>query len=252
MSGRPPSSPLLPALAAQVLGALPALAALVLVPGLAEIPLLPALAQGACAAIVSRLQRAPAWWIPIHLGFLPLAVLAVRLPVPPAAWLGGFLVLLLVFWRTDRSRVPLYLSHRIVAECVAGLLPPGGGQVADLGCGEGGFLANLSRLRPDCSFLGVEHAPLPWLVARWRTRDLPNVVIRYGDFWNLDLGPFAAVYAFLSPVPMARLGEKAAREMGHGALLVSNSFPIPDLAAEDEIQLADPRRSRLYLYRPGA
>ncbi len=251
MSARQPSSPLLPALAAQVLGAVPAGIALAFVPRLAEIPLLLALLQGGCAAIVSRLQRTPAWWIPIHLLFLPLAVLAGRLPVPPAAWLAGFVVLALVFWRTDRSRVPLYLSNRTTAECVAGLLPGGGGPVVDLGCGEGGFLAAVARTRPDCAFLGIEHAPLPWLIARWRTRDLPNVAIRYGDFWHLDLGPYAVVYAFLSPAPMARLWEKASREMGAASLLVSNSFPVPDVVPADEIQLGDTRRTRLFAYRPG-
>lgn len=244
-------SPLGIAMVAQILGSLPVVLALALHPGLAEAPLGLALIQGGCAAIVSRMRQAPVWWIPIHLAFVPMLVAASRLALAPGWWLAGFAILLLVFWRTDRSRVPLYLSNRTTAEAVADLIPPAGGQILDLGCGDGGLLAVLARRRPDCSFLGLEHAPLPWLVARWRTRDLDNVVIRYGDFWLLDFGPYVLVYAFLSPAPMGRLWEKAVAEMGPGALLVSNSFPVPDVPQAAICRLSDPRQTKLFVYRPG-
>ncbi|MBK7768824.1 MAG: hypothetical protein IPI44_24015 [Sulfuritalea sp.] len=35
---------------------------------------------------------------------------ALGLGLPSWIWLAGFTILLLIFWRTDRSRVPLYLS----------------------------------------------------------------------------------------------------------------------------------------------
>lgn len=213
-------------------------------------PLAFAAVQGVGAAAIALAQRAPPWWLAIHAGFLPLAVVASRLALPPWLWLGGFVLLLLVFWRTDRSRVPLFLSSAETRSALAGLLPGTPAHVLDLGCGDGALLAELARARPDCRFVGYEHAPLPWLWARLRCRRLPNVSVRLGDFWPHALSPYDLVYAFLSPAPMERLWAKAAVELRPGALLVSNSFAVPGATAERMLELQDRRRTRLYCYRP--
>jgi hypothetical protein len=209
-----------------------------------------AMLQGGVAALIGRLQRAPPWWQVIHLVFAPLLVTVHSLDIAPGWFLAGFLVLLLVFWRTDKSRVPLYLSNRATAEAVLHLLPAVPTRVIDLGCGDGGLLRRLAKARPDSSFVGIEHAPLPWLLARLRTAGLANVAIRRGDFWDEPLSAYGLVYAFLSPTPMPRLWEKAAAEMTEGAMLVSNSFPAPEATADRIIRVADRRGTRLYCYRP--
>lgn len=218
---------------------------------LGEISLPLAMLQGGVAAMIALRQGAPRWWLPIHLAFAPLLVLVHGLRLPPAAFLAGFALLLLVFWRIDRSRVPLYLSNRATAEALLQLLPATPCRVIDLGCGDGGLLARLAKARPDCHFIGIEHAPLPWLVARLRTAGLANVALRYGDFWQENLAAYDLVYAFLSPAPMPRLWGRAAAELGPDALLVSNSFAVPDVVAEKTIPVADRRATRLHLYRPG-
>lgn len=245
--------PLVGALLAQVLGSL--LAAIVLVvvlPEMLDAPLVAAAIQGGCAAIVSHRLRAPSWWQAIHLVFLPLLALASRLGLPPWFWLSGFVILLLVFWRTDRSRVPLYLTNATTADRIAMLLPPTPCFVLDIGCGDGGLIRHLARLRADCEFVGIEHAPLTWLWARLASLGFDNVQIRYGDFWQPPFTPYDFVYAFLSPAPMTRLWEKARDEMRPGTLLISNSFAVPGLPAEKEIGVADRRASKLFCYRiPG-
>ena len=206
--------------------------------------------QGACAAFVGHKLEAPRWWLAIHLGFLPLAVLASRLPIAPAWYLAGFVLLLLVFWRTDRSRVPLYLSNAATAQAVVGLLPATPCHVVDLGCGDGRLLKALARARPDCEFVGFEHAPLTWAWARLATLGLANCRVRYGNFWRQNLGPYHAAYAFLSPVPMPRLWAKAGAEMRPGSLLLSNSFPVPGVEAERVVAVGDRRDTQLHVYRP--
>jgi hypothetical protein len=65
-------------------------------------------------------------------------------------------MLLLTFWRTDRSRVPLYLTNRSTADSLATLLLPATPvTVIDLGCGDGGLLRRLALARPDCRFVGL-------------------------------------------------------------------------------------------------
>jgi hypothetical protein len=51
---------------------------------------------------------------------------------------------------------------------------------------------------------------------------------------------------------MTQLWIKASGELRPSALLVSNSFPIPDLEPEQVVEVADRRSSRLLCYRPAS
>lgn len=245
--------PTLKAIAAQVLGWL-AVAGLLLsgsLPGHSLLGL--ALIQGSFAAGTSLALRSDRWWLPIHLLFSPALVLASSLHLDPRWFLGAFVLLALVYWSSFRTQVPLYLSNRITAQVLLELLPTDKSLcVMDLGCGTGGLLKRLALERPLIRFDGVETAPLPWLVALLTTRSLDNCHIVRGDFWRHPLRDYGLVYAFLSPVPMARLWAKACREMAPGSLLVSNSFPVPDVQAERILSVPDKRQTMLYLYHiPG-
>ena len=209
-----------------------------------------AMLQGGIAAIIAHRQEAPLWWLAIHLGFAPLLLLASRFDIAPGWFLAGFLFLLLLFWRTDKSRVPLFLSNRQTSDALVSLLPSEPCHVLDAGCGDGGLLRRLARARPDCEFVGIEHAPLPWLLAKLRTVGLANVTVRLGDFWFEPFGDYSVVYAFLSPAPMPRLWQKARAELRPHARLVSNSFAVPDVPPFRTVRVADRRGTRLFVYLP--
>lgn len=246
------TSPLRNALFAQIAGALMAFSLVWLARPFLALPLFHIAAlQGVCAAFVSWRLGTPRWWWLINLLFMPLAILALALQIAPGWYLLAFALTLLVFWRTDRSRVPLYLSNADTATAIAKLLPGQACDFIDLGCGDGHLLRRLAALRPDCRFTGIEHAPATWLAARLRNLGQPNVTILLGDLWKSDLGHFDVVYAFLSPVPMPALGDKARAEMESGKLLISNSFPIPDVEPERLIDVADRRQTRLFCYKIG-
>lgn len=243
--------PLRAALLAQFLGALIAIGLLALAfPRMLDQPLVVAVLQGLCAAYTSYKLDAPPWWHAIHLGFMPLAVLASHLPVSPGWYLGAFLLLLTVYWRVAQSRVPLYLSSTATAEAMVALIPDRTCRIIDLGCGNGLLLRRMAHLRPDCRFVGIEYAPLPWLWARLSCARLANCSIVRGDFWRLPLAEYDLVYAFLSPVPMPRLWEKACREMKAGARLVSNTFAVPEHDPDAVVRVPDSRSTQLYCYYP--
>ncbi|MDD5175038.1 MAG: class I SAM-dependent methyltransferase [Sterolibacterium sp.] len=243
-------TPLRAALLAQILGGIAAAVIIQLAyPQLFTVALAGAALQGVCAALIGHWLGAPKWWLPIHCLFMPAVVLASRLNIDSNWYLAALLLLLLIFWRTDQSRVPLYLSNAATARALKTMLPAAPCLVIDLGCAHGGLLRRLARARPDCRFVGIEHAPLPWLWAKLASLTLPNLQIRYGDFWRQNLASFDVVYAFLSPVPMPRLMEKALAEMRPGTLLVSNSFAVPAVTAERVVELADRRATRLHCYR---
>lgn len=250
MAPDPTLPPLRAALISQIFGALIAVGLIALIyRPLLDSPLAVAIAQGLCAAYTSRKLAAPPWWHAIHLVFMPLAVLASQLPIAPGWYLATFLLLVLVYWRVAQSRVPLYLSNAATAAAVAALIPPGAGQVIDLGCGNGIFLRRLARLRPDCAFVGIEYAPLPWFWSWLTCARVSNCRVVRGDFWSWSLAEYDLVYAFLSPVPMARLWAKAGAEMKAGSLLVSNTFAVPGQEAASVVHVDDRRATVLHCYR---
>jgi SAM-dependent methyltransferase len=204
-------------------------------------------AVAACAVAVAL--RSAYWWLAIHLVFTPLAFAAYPPRVPPEAWLAGFVVFALVFWSSYRTQVPLFLTNRKTAEAVAQWLPQGAVTVLDLGCGIGSFLAAFSQHRPDARLVGIESAPLPFLIARWRMRRHPAVTVIRGDFFACPWAQFDLIYAFLSPAPMLAVWEKARREMRPGSLFVSNSFEIPEVEPEQIINVADSRQTRLLVFK---
>lgn len=213
----------------------------------------PALGCALLAAAGSIALTLPPWWVGINALFIPALTLALAADLPPALWLWAFLALLLVYWSIVQSRAPLFPSSRSAAQALAGLLAGDARlRFADLGCGSGSLLLWLVQRLPALDAVGVEHAPLPWLLARWRTAGLrQRCRVLRGSLWRLDLGGFDVVYAYLSPQPMAALWQKACREMTPGSLLVSNTFAIPGATAEREIVLDGGAGGVLYLYRPG-
>lgn len=236
-----------PALAA-LLAHLPgfALAAALLSGGL-ETPLLPlALLIGVSAAALAVFWALPVWWRLINLLFVPLLWLGLQSELDSRWYLAGFLLLALTSLGTIRTRVPLFLSSARAAEELAKRLPPKA-RLCDLGCGLGGPLARVHASRPDVALAGVEAAPLNWFIARLRLRG--HADIRLGSLWDTDLSRFDVVYAYLSPAPMARLWEKARSEMKPGSLFISNSFAVPGLRFDEEVELDDLAHSRLLIRR---
>ena len=205
--------------------------------------------QALVAAGVAAGLRSARWWLPIHLGFLPLVVIAHGAALHPGWYLGGFVVLVLVYWTSFRTQVPLYLSNRATAAAVAELLPEGPARMLDIGAGTGALLRPLAQARPDCRFTGIELAPATWAIGRLLLRGHANVEWLRGDLFSPDWSGYDLVYAFLSPVPMPAVWAKAIAEMRPGSLLVSNSFEVPGHEADAVIEVGDRRGTRLFLYR---
>lgn len=242
----PPSMSHLPPALAALLAHLPglALAALLLTAGV-PLPAL-ALLVGLVAAALAAYWKLPPWWRLINLAFVPMLWLGLAAELDSRWFLAGFALLALTSLGAVRTRVPLYLSSDRAAAELARRLPKDG-HLLDLGCGLGGPLAKVAALRPDARLEGVEAAPLNWLIARIRL--LRRADIRLGSLWDADLSECDLVYAYLSPAPMARLWDKARSEMKPGSLFVSNTFPVPGLGFDEEIELHDLSHSRLLIRR---
>lgn len=208
-----------------------------------------ALVIGGVAFLFSSLTRQPIWWRVMHAAFMPLAWVVTQFNIDPVWFLLAFILLLLVYRGAVTEQVPLYLTNAATADALAGILAGRPSlRFLDLGAGVGSMLKPLAGRFPEGRFIGVENAPLTWAAGWLNTRSRANIHWRWGDLWQTDLKDFDVVYAFLSPVPMAALWEKARSEMRPGSLFVSNSFPVPDVEASRIIEVdCTPSRS-LYCY----
>ncbi len=248
--------PIVPALLLQALAAACTLLALLALRAAGiGVPLwLAALLCGALAAGLTRLAGLERWWQIMQLLLTPAAVLMLRSQLPAWIYLALFVVLLLVYWSTFRTRVPLYLSGPRVWQAVRDLLPAAQAgrtlRVIDLGSGLGGLLLALAAQRADAEFVGVELAPLPALVSRLRIalRRQRNCQVQWGSYWPVDLAHYDVVFAFLSPVPMSALWEKARREMRGGTQFISSSFEVPGQTATRVIEVDDARGTKLHVW----
>jgi hypothetical protein len=241
---------LLKALLAQLLGAALTLLLAWRLPGFMHGMWFLVLTQGFIAAACSSLLRQPIWWVPIHLLFLPGALILLTLQLPSWLYLMAALLLTLIFWGTFKGDVPLFLSSTAVVDALKALVEKEQSkQFVELGAGVGSVVIPLAKHRPAMTVTAYERAPLPWIITAWRSRKLSNLTVQRSSFWACDLGRYDVVFAFLSPDPMPELGEKIKREMRPGSLFIASSFPVPHWQPERIQQIQDRRGTRLYCYR---
>ena len=207
------------------------------------------LAHAAVAAALGHACGLPWWWAVINGVFVIALWAASEVSIDPGWYLAGFLALAAVYGAIHRTRVPLYLSGRQACVSLADLLPRDRTfRFLDAGCGVGTVLAYLAPRFPNGRLEGVELALVPWVFAWLRGTFSARFRCRRADLWQQDLSRYDIVYAFLSPVTMTALWQKAQREMRPGSLLVSNSFAVEGVAPDAVIPLPVKGRS-LYVWR---
>jgi hypothetical protein len=211
------------------------------------------LVQAVLAAGLSRMLAQPAWWWGLHAGFLPAVWGALHAALPAWAYLLVFLSLLLFYWSSFYTRVPLFLSGRHVWDRVEACLPPRPGRrFIDLGSGLGGLPLYLAARDPDGGYAGTEIAPAPWLISRlraWLVRS--RAVFLRRDYTTLNLADYDVIFAYLSPAAMPALWQQAESQMRAGCLFLSLAFD-QGMPPADETHVL-PTGQRLLVWRmPGA
>ncbi len=222
---------------------------------LSPTPLLFALMCGLLASALSYWFGLARWWWLIQLVFMPALVVMLSVDLPPVLFLGAFILFCLVYWSTFRSQVPLYLSSNKVWHALAEILPTAQSDklltFIDLGSGLGGVLTHLARVRPEGFYVGVETAPLPVLFSWLRIKlgRYRNCRVLWGSMWDCDLSEYEVVFAYLSPVPMAQLWQKARAEMRPGSLFISSTFVVLDHPPQHMIEVNDLHHATLYIWK---
>ncbi len=191
------------------------------------------------------------WWLVVNLAFGPLILLLINFNVPPWVYLGSLVVLALLYSNSITRGVPLYLSGQSSLACLCERIARHrpAGRIIDLGCGLGSAVSYLARAFRGATVVGIENAPLAYLIARLRSLVHPNATVQFGSIWEIKWDSYDVVYCFLSPVPMPDVWKKARAEMKPGSLLISNTFEIPGVPPHEVIDMADWRSSKIYIWK---
>ena len=100
--------------------------------------------------------------------------------------------------------------------------------IYELGSGWGTLVIALAKAFPDAQVRGFELSPLPYWVARLRTRKMANVRLTRGNFFNADLRDADAVVCYLMVKPMPRVAALLDRTLEPGTPVVSIAFSFRD------------------------
>lgn len=205
---------------------------------------------GIVAAVLSIWRRMHWWWVAIELMFAPTVFLVNMLSIPPSLFLVVFLLLLGIFWSTGRTQVPLFISGPRVWHAVEALLPRRSLRCIDVGSGVGGLVLALAHCRPDCTFFGVEIAPLPWLISSLRARWLKSTArFTRQDYRSLNFADYDVIFAYLSPAAMPGLWQQAVEQMAAGSMLISYQFGLAEVPPDQVCQL-ESDHTTLYVWHP--
>lgn len=198
------------------------------------------LIQGIIAVALARIIRLAIWWQWILLLF-PLAIwLTLQLDISPSLFFGGFILFALMYWSVFLTQVPYFPSGKSAGDAVAGLIDPQKPlKIIEIGSGLGGFSLRLAKLHPKSSYLGIEIAPLPFLISLIRSKyQRSTVLFKLGNYEKVDLAQFDLVFAYLSPAAMPQLYEQCRAQMKVGSILVSHEFIVPGVEPSGTLKSA--------------
>jgi SAM-dependent methyltransferase len=210
------------------------------------------LGAGLLAMVIARMIALGRAW-QVLIAIASPAMVLVPIYQPPT-WIFPIIFLGLAGFYINgvREQVPLYLSNRKTKKVLVDLIPPETNVTfIDLGCGLGDIVTSVARARPQARVIGVETAPLSFLVAWVRAKFFTsvNAEIRFQSIWDTDVSNADMVYAFLSPAPMIRLNEKLRNEMKPGSRFISNSFAVPGAEPDEIVAVDDTRETQLLIWR---
>lgn len=144
-------------------------------------------------------------------------------------WLAAFAVIASMAYGLITTRVPFVPVPRYVVEAVKTAMPLREGDVAyDLGSGDGRIVYGLAKAYPGARVIGVEKAPLPYLLSLIRSAFArrSNAKTLMKDFSKVSLTDATHVYMYLFPEVVEMLKPKFEREFKPGVTVVSCDFPF--------------------------
>ncbi len=142
------------------------------------------------------------------------------------------------------GKVPfISLPPEIIEQVLANVAIKPGETVYDLGCGDGRVLRLAVQKQPNATYIGIERAFWPYLLAKYTTRHSKNISIVRGDITKLSLEKSALVICYLLPELLTKIHFSGQR-------VVSVEYAIPNVIPSKKIVLKKHSRlvKRMFFY----
>lgn len=160
----------------------------------------------------------------------------------------------IIFYGVRLGITPMPSSRKAVATFLDLIPDATGGKIVDLGAGWGTLAYPIAKRFPTAEVVGCELSPIPWIYSRLKGLFVrrPNLTLRRQSVFDADLSDVDVVVVYLHPAAMRKLGPKFERELRHGTLVLSNTFPVPTWKPAQTIHLGKTLLSTsnyIYVYR---
>ena len=165
--------------------------------------------------------------------------------------LAGFITTAYYTLRVGITPMP---SSRKAVSAMIGIIPSNlKGTIVDLGAGWGTLGYPVAKAFPEATVVGYELSPIPWAYSRIKqfVARRRNLTFKRKGISEVDLSTVDIVLVYLQPRAMRRLSPKLRDELKPGALVLSNSFPLPGWEQSAVYELSTHRLStsrRVYAY----
>lgn len=118
-----------------------------------------------------------------------------------------FVAICIIAWdKIVVGKVPfITLPNKIIEQVLANVSIQPNKTVYDLGCGDGRVLLAAAKMQPKATYIGIERAFWPYLLAKYKTRTVEQISIYRGDITKLTLQQSALVVCYLLPELLAKI-----------------------------------------------
>ncbi len=124
------------------------------------------------------------------------------------------------------------------------------GTIVDLGSGWGTLAMAFARQYPNRQVVGYELSFFPWFISivLKHILVLDNLVFYRRNFLQTDLNGAAIILCYLHPEGMTAMKDKLSKAVMGGAVVISNTFALPDFPAAKVVRLDDFYLTPIYVY----
>lgn len=190
-------------------------------------------------------------WIPLGNVISEIHGRMTSIPLQLFLWATVLTVMVSILVGVIRTGIsPMPSSRKAVQHVLRFAVPPHPGPFVELGAAWGSLAIPLARTFPDRRIIAYELSTIPWLFLwlRVRASGLNNIDVIRRDFFRDDLGKAAVVVCYLYPGSMVQLSTKLQAELRPGTVVVSNAFALPGWVVDQQVQLKDLYRTKIYRF----
>lgn len=128
------------------------------------------------------------------------------------------------------SKVPFKrLKRETIREVLNSLQIKPNSTVYDLGCGDGRVLIEAAKIQPKSTYIGIEKAIIPYVLAKYQTRHFTQIHIHLGDVRKCNFTDATYIFVYLLPNLIDSLELDFSKLIKKQTRIVAVEFPLKSI-----------------------